>query len=704
MTAAAMGNVDARRNPGNRRAWWTRLLVASPELVAAAVAGFSVGPMILLLAGHFRPAPVLITGVVGAAVAVWLRGVDVEQPDGSSVRYTGYAAGGVVVWFLANVGFTGQNVYATRDPATYNITARWLMDHGTLHIPTNPAVFGAPGGTMNCGTWAFCNGGAGFSPVNGNQVYSQGNHLMPALGAVIGWIFGTQGMFRANLILGALALFVFFGLVRRVVGAPWALLAMVIIAVSMPMLYVSRDMYSEPLMMLFLMGALSMLYRATSTRRVRDFALAGFVAGCSAMVRIDAYGALLSILLAAIVLTGVAAAGTRRGAAIRGLALIVAGLASTLVGWLDVTRLSYGYYRDTRKNIVLEEKGALALLVVGVIAIALVWRPGVRTWLARERTRRLLTSVLTGALILAFLVFLSRPLWSTTHGAVNNVTLAIWQQQSGVKVDGTLLYNEKALSYIASYYSWVTIVLAVAGYALLLRMLVRRRDYGLTAILGMGLTMSALYLWDWQITADQPWGMRRFVPVIIPLLVLAAMVGLKALRALQPRADGARKGLRVVGVLAPIAMLAMPIAITAPMVAVREEEPQYKQVQAICAAVGSRGAVLEIDLSTLNAYGQTMRSYCDVPSLGLVNATPTQLAAANAAAHAAGRRLYVMWQPSPHPPQPALAANSSTAPFSTVIVQRWPDVVGHPPRKKGGREVTIDLATVGAGGLLVPVS
>ena len=42
--------------------------------------------------------------------------------------------------------------------------------------------------------------------------------------------------------------------------------------------------------------------------------------------------------------------------------------------------------------------------------------------------------------------------------------------------------------------------------------------------------MSALYLWNAQIAPDQPWAMRRYVPVVLPLLlVLAAAFGLREL-------------------------------------------------------------------------------------------------------------------------------------------------------------------------------
>ena len=47
----------------------------------AAVAGFSIGPMVLVLAGHFERWPVLLTGVLGAVIAAVACGVHDGQSD-----------------------------------------------------------------------------------------------------------------------------------------------------------------------------------------------------------------------------------------------------------------------------------------------------------------------------------------------------------------------------------------------------------------------------------------------------------------------------------------------------------------------------------------------------------------------------------------------------------------------------------------------
>ncbi len=690
MAVAAAGGIGTAtvavpRSVGESQTRLARLVVAAPDLMVSAVAGFSLGPMILLLAGHYSVLPVLTTGLLGAAIAVRICGVPSEPVDRRTVLWTVAAGALLLAWFLANVGFSAQNVYATRDPATYDITARWLMDHPSLHIATHPEIFGAPAGSFA--------GSAGFSPVNATQLYAQGNHLMPALATVGGWLFGLGGLFKTNVVFGTVALLALFGLARRIVGAPFALLATAVMAVSMPMIYVSRDTYSEPLMMLVLLGALGLLHRAVHSRRFADFGLAGFVAGCSAMVRIDSYGALLSIIIAAAAVAGLADKIRRRHAV--GCAVIMlAGVAvPTLVGWLDLTKLSYGYYRDQRHNIILEVEAGALVLVLAALGVALLWRPRVRTWLGAETTRRRLSSLLGLTVVAAFLLLLSRPLWMTGHGPMNRV-LARWQAESGRAVDGTRTYSERTLYWLGQYLGWPTVLLGVPGYLLLLRALVRRRDYALVGVLSMGLTMSALYLWTSEITPDQPWAMRRYVPVIMPLMLVATVVALVALA--RQRHRWARPSVAALAVVA----VGFPLFLSARVWGVREEYGQLAQLQAICAAVGVRGAVVEVDPNVLAGYGQSLRSYCDVPSIGLVDATPAQLARMNGAVAAHGRRLFVLSQNRNLMP---FAPRSTTMPFASEVVPTWPNLVERVPSRAGSRRTTIYLATVTPDGRVMAV-
>ncbi|MEP6598383.1 MAG: glycosyltransferase family 39 protein [Actinomycetota bacterium] len=666
---------------------------ALPDLVAVAVAGFSIGPVLLLLAGHFIPLLAIALGALGAAGAVALCGVPRSQVSRQAVGYTLVALAVVAGWAVLNAVFSGENLYAQRDPATYTITAEWLTHHESLGVPTHPEIFGSPAG--------YDDTSAGFLQDRPGMVYAQGNHLLPVLMACAGWLFGVSAMLKSNAIIGALALLVFFGLARRIVGAPFALVALGAVAASMPMIYVGRDAYTEPLAMLLLVGAASLLHRAVRSNRIADFALAGLVAGSAALVRIDSLVAMVALIAVGAALLAIAPSGRRHDAGVRVAALLGTATLLTIIGYLDVSQLSSGYYHNQRRQILPLLGAAGVLLVLATVAVAVVWRTGVRAVLASERVRRDLNRGVSGLIAVAFVSLASRPLWMTAHGGVDNEILRTLQRAAGQAVDGTRLYSERALSWQAMYLGWPAVLLAAVGYPLLAHRLLRQRDYALVGALGLTLSASALYLWTPQITPDQVWTMRRFVPLVLPGLVLAAVY---ALRALSDRLQATRRmssaGTAVL-VLGVALVLGVPSAVSQPVLGLREEVPQLAQVRAICRAVGPSGAVLEVDDGLRYGYSQTLRSFCDVPSIAIVGATPSQLGAVRGAVAATGRTLYVL---AADPKQLTYAGDVPNRPFSIAEMSRWPSTLNTPPRDAVDHVVQVYLASVLEDGRVVPVA
>ncbi|SDJ35363.1 Dolichyl-phosphate-mannose-protein mannosyltransferase [Frankineae bacterium MT45] len=657
-----------------------RYVVAAPDLLAVALAGFSVPAVVLLLLGHYVAGLVLPIGLLGAAVAVAV----VRAPAGvmpkRDVRLTLVALLLVVVWVAVNARFSAENVFATRDPATYNLTARWLMDHGSLNIPTHSRIFGPP--TNSDAT------SAGFgSAAKGGILYAQGNHLLPALMTVGGWLFGVAGMLKANVLLGGIALFVFYGFARRIVGPVFGLVAMSALAVSIPMLYVSRDSYTEVLALLLLMGSLSLLHRALLTRRSIDFAAAGLVAGVSGAVRIDSTASMLSLLLTAIIIAAVAPPERRRITVTQLLLLFGVGAIPMFLGWLDVTHLSYGYYRDQRSHILMLFIAAFALVVVAVPLVALAWSHRAQAFLRSPQRRGQLATVLTVTVLIVAVVLWSRPLWMTSV-AGDNESVADLQQQQGLPVNGARLYNEFTLQWLAFYYGWPALLLGLGGYVTLINRTLRRPQLTLVAPVCMGLSMSGLYLWSSEITPDQPWAIRRFVPVVLPLMIVAACALLQLLARRWRSVRGLRAGIVVFGTLL---LVGVPLAISLPVRGLREEAPQLQQVEAICNALDGDAAVLMIDETARISYSQTLRSYCGVPTNSVKNVSTDTLSQVNEKVIASGRRLYVMaTDPSAFPGIDA----ATLKPLSSVEMTRWPSLLNKVPTAPARSQVSVYLTTV----------
>lgn len=686
----------AKAAPGRGRTR-ARVLMALPDWITAAMTGLCVPLMVLLLVSQFRPALTIPLGLAGAALGVWL--VRDRYPAVAELtRRTVWSSAGAVLfaagWLAYNVRYMAQDVYITRDPATYTITGRWLVDHSSVVIHTQPEVFGSPlHGEVASGS---------FAVVGTGTLNAQGNHLFPAVLGFAGSVFGPRAVFTTNVVIGALALLVLFGLARRLLGGPTALLVMIGFGICMPFVYVSRDNYTEPLTMLFLVGGLGLIHRAFASWRMRDFAIAGLAVGSAAMVRIDSYPALAGIVAAAFVFAAIAPPGRRGPALARALVLLAGAGVTALFGWLDLVDLSQQYYDSLHGTIVTSLTGVLAALVAAVPLLWLVWHPTVRAWLGRPQVR---TALARGAVLVLCAVFVAlafRPLWQTTHGT-RNLNIENMQRTSRIAVDGTRTYNEQTVHWLALYVGWPTLVAAVLGYAWMLVRLIRARRYELAGVLALGLSMSALYLWTSQIAPDQPWASRRYVPVVLPLALVAAGFGFRALW----RVRRWRIVVRTLVVAALGYGLAFTAATTYTMRHVRDEYPQRTQLTALCRGIGSDGAVLMLDEDVIFGYGQSLRSFCNVPTIGLVDATPEQIRSVNSSVIAHGRHLFVLAQLTT-PDRLVQVTRSTGLPpvtYQRVVVQRWPTQINVAPDDTDVKQTySMFLASVDAAGTphLVP--
>jgi hypothetical protein len=696
--AQAEAAVDAGRMLPPRA---NRLLTAVPDLVAPAVAGFSVPAMVLLLLDFFVIPLALALGVAGAVAAVLVtlsggpdRGTEEAPNQRHEVLWTVLAlvlAGG---FFLANARYSAQNLYVTRDPGTYTVTAEWLTHSRGVLVPTGSDVFGTvPGLDPES---------AGFrlDPHDSDRVYPQGNHLLPAVLALGGWVAGPEVLLRINALVGALALLAVFGLARRFIGGMFALAAVAALGLSMPMLQFSRDNYTEPLTLLLLFGGFSLLWRAMQTRRRSQFFVAGVTMGSTAMARIDAYAALLAVIVAAVAMLAAAPAGDRRGWLARVGWLAVGTMATAWLGFVDVTQLSSGYYADTRKFIVPLLYAAVGLTVAGAVVVALAWRTPSLGRLFAPRWRGWWATGAAVLVVAAFAVLASRPLWMKDEGRCDALIGGL-QTSMGLPYEPCRTYGEQTVSWFAWYYGWPIYTLAVLGLALLAYRIIRRGELLPLAPVGAVVGLSLMYFVGPNIYPDQVWAMRRYLPVVIPGLLVSAGYLLHLLWVRRNVGSVHRVG----GYLAigfAALLVAWPAVVTHPMWAVRTGVPQLAQVEAVCDRIGDDAAVVALGTSAIGSYTQTMRSFCKVPSQAMADPSPAQLAEVRANVEAAGRTLYVIAeQPQFVPYEPGLPADPGS--FFTAAVAKWPERLETVPNGAHRYLVPLYLGEVNADGTVRPV-
>jgi hypothetical protein len=190
-------------------------------------------------------------------------------------------------------------------------------------------------------------------------------------------------------------------------------------------------------------------------------------------------------------------------------------------------------------------------------------------------------------------------------------------------------YAERSLHWIGWWVGLPAILLAAVAGGLLVRRWLQGRDLQLLPVVATGLSVAFLVLWRPSITPDHPWADRRFVPVVLPVLVLLAVWLLARVPLL----------VRVVGALA---VIVPTMATTAPLAWTRTETGQLMALHAVCAGIPDGAAVLFVDAELAYRWAPAVRDECGVPTGYVVKGQHVQIASVQAAVRASGRRSVVL--------------------------------------------------------------
>ena len=343
---------------------------------------------------------------------------------------------------------------------------------------------------------------AGFSPLF--PVLTAVGHAAASLpGAlVVAPIFAVLG-------IGGLCL------VAARVGGTWAgWLAATLAALSLPQIWFAKFPLPEVVAQCFLLAGVLALLVALQADAARWAAAAGWLLGMAGLAKVDL------IVVQAVALSAFAAwwllAGPGRGGRCLGWLLASFGLLAAhavghhlafashyrpYVGYLLRTSSLPALLRETAAD-----PGGAALLagLAGLAAAALARAVRGRAW----RNPRA-WGVVCAALVAAY--------------AVNYVTT-------------TRMRADETIVWLAWYVSWPVLVLAGLGVARLLPGGGAGRTRPGTVFVLVLLGVAGLhYLYDPLEPGVQIWSMRRFVPVVLPLLLLAASVAATRAVARVPR-------------------------------------------------------------------------------------------------------------------------------------------------------------------------
>jgi hypothetical protein len=594
----------------------------------------------LLVIGYFKPIPVITLWLALTAAVVpyvWRRIPSVTGAadwgtagDGEATPTPRWA-----LWSLAAVSaafavfqavYHSQFIIDQLDAASYMNFANWISGHGSTLIPQNTAAFGNVSG-LNFQSAAY---------------YQVGNHIVPQFMAGLPmvlslgfWAGGARlAVFWAP-VLGGLGIFTFGGLVARLVGPRWAPLAALVIGITIPEAYVSRNTYSETLAQIVLLGGLSLWIDAQRTDRGAEdagpwrgnwrthsrsathvlSAAAGLLFGITLLVRIDGPADILFV----VPYCGLLYLRRKRQVA----PLLGGMVVGLLYGTVDALFLTFPYLQTNGKSVV--EMVVAFVFATGATLVA-VWWLGRRGMELRPPFWPLLVKAVTILPFALLAIFIIRPY--VEHD---------WRAQQ---------YAQLSLHWIDWYTGAFIIVFAVIAYAMLGRRCVRgEAPVWVLPLMTFGWAL-VWFLLRPAITPHQPYASRRLVADVLPGLVLLA-VWLTAWLHRKSRVvrlvnvpDRLMGSPRVLVVACCVAVTFLPPLAGNFGLGVKSGGPlgimpssdglalqrayvgEIAAVEKICKALPKNSSVLIDDFTLRWQFAQDIRGFCDVPVAGVQTVVP----------------------------------------------------------------------------------
>jgi hypothetical protein len=665
----------SRRLPG-------RILAVASVLPAVVAAAWVAGALALLWFHIYGP----VTGTILALAITVVLARPVLRVALASADRLGDVPWWALIAVLAVVVLAGglafahsaEDVLVRRDPGSYAMSATWLSTHGTILMPSHPRVFGAPNSDLVLASQGF---------------YVQGSHIIPqfmtgapVLLSIGGWMAGVSGVLHANAFLGAFALLAFAGLAARLVGARWAPVAVLALAFVQPELDVMRATYSEPAGQLILLGGLAIVVDAfiagelmpglwprlrrtagdavpvdaptlAPNRAANGLFVGGLVLGLVFTVRIDAVADLFPLVPFVGWLAFHRILGWKRFAG--GLLL---GLA---VGGFDCLFITYPYAAHVGPD--LAKVGIGFVLVSAATGVAIFIATMVRRGEAKQPGYtargpgvggRLPLLAAVGVFLIGLFFFLRPHLMTMranpTSGGANYVEQV--QRFLHMTVDPTRSYYEQATRWLSWYLGWGTLALALIGACWLAYEQVagHRRVWAPAFLVCFGSAVWVLFAPS--ITPDHPWADRRFVPVVLPGLVLFALIAvvplLQFIASRSSRAWAADSAARPVllgalqGAVGALAVLLIVVPVwtgSRDVIYTKTEVGEPTLVNKVCSQLRPGDVVIAIGGRARTEWPGTMKVMCGVNVGYLLNDDDlTEMSQIYTQVHADGGRLMLL--------------------------------------------------------------
>jgi hypothetical protein len=518
----------------------------------------------------------------------------------------------------------GEHVAVRRDAGAYATYALSLARFGGVPIDPGLDVLGVAA----TDPFVRVSGAANYQVpvVEGGQVVDleivpQFLVGAPATLTLGWWAGGWTGLFAVPAVVGAAALAGFGALAAAAAGPRTAVGATAALALTQPVLLANRQTYSEPLSLLFLVTAGTVLVLAVRTPASRAAARLGVLAG--ALVAANLFVRVDGLREVVLLIPVVAVLALLRHAAARGLALGM--LATAVPAALAATPWDSPYVVQVSDALLPLLAAGTALTAAAALAVGLGRR------LPPERVAgalRLLPWVAAAGVLVAGLVLVSRPLWLVdehypllvgVHDFVRSLQIA-----QGLPVHPERSYAEHTVTWV-SWWLGPTAVAAGFSAAVALawrgaRALTRGQLPAWLPVLVVGVTSTVLTLARPGITPDHPWADRRLVTTALPTVALLAAVAFAWLVGTAQRLREVRVRAAAVPVTAVVGATALlvPAALaTWPVATDRTEVGQPAATDAVCNTLPENAVLIGVDDPTRVLWGPVLRARCGVGVVGI---------------------------------------------------------------------------------------
>jgi hypothetical protein len=282
------------------------------------------------------------------------------------------------------------------------------------------------------------------------------------------------------------------------------------------------------------------------------------------------------------------------------------------LGLVDLALFSGAYARQHGQDVVLAALLA-ALSTAVTAAVVLLGRRSVRTTSAAARWR---TTLATPAAVLAvvamLLAWFVRPRVQTMTGADPVDLVGALQRAEGVAVEPARRYGELSVQWLSWYLGPAGLAVAIGGLGVAVqRAVAGRAPRALVVVTSVFVTVGAAALWRPMIVPDQVWAMRRFVPVVLPSLLVLGTVGVAGVLSVPLRHAAVRRALAGA---AALVLVVGPLWVSWPVRSLREQHGALQVLEQACELIGPDASVVVLGRPEADVLTQPIRSWCGVPA------------------------------------------------------------------------------------------